>query len=348
MALETIRVLGDAISHVMFHPVPYEFGWIKLRGIPGKEVRMNTMMFFKESLDRPGLVRTAPVPEQHEPSFEMPQEVSQKSQDLGMPNVLQRMKTDVQSDSPFTSRNADRRDRRDLRPPSGNLKYRGLSNKSPGLSDSRDKTKSALVEEDQRDFKLFGLFLYVAMNGASIVLFPFHLALWLLFRASGGLSRALLESSKRGQDDKSLRSGHQSLWPLFQASIGQWNSRFSRDLPQAYVPAFVFGARLVSQVYPAPVLISMLYRPSVYVDRSSSTPNLTNNQVPGLSSADSFRYPKALRPAAYAFQALFGFHGVAWNQYTIFLLLMRVSIECGGVQPCRIFYHAILWLPNLA
>ncbi|MFA4888708.1 MAG: hypothetical protein WC628_03940, partial [Candidatus Omnitrophota bacterium] len=37
--------------------------------------------------------------------------------------------------------------------------------------------------------------------------------------------------------------------------------------------------------------------------------------------------PRALRPAAYAFQALFGFHGVSWNQYTIFLLLMRASID---------------------
>lgn len=326
VALEIIRVLGDAIGHVMFHPVPYEFGWIKLRGIPGKEVGMNTAMLFKESLDRSGLMRTAPVPEQHESSFEMPQEVSQKSQDLRMPNVLQRMKADVQGDSPFTGRNADCRDRRDLRPPSGNLKNRGLSDKSPGSSNSRDKTESALVEEDQRDFKPFGLFLYAAMNGASTVLFPFHLVLWLLFQVSGGLSQALSESSKRGRDDKSLRSGHQSLWPLFRASIGQWNSRFSRDLPQAYVPAFAFGARLVSQAYPAPVLISTPFLHFSYAGHSSNTPNSMNNRELALSPAESFLCPRALRLAVSAFQALSGFHVVAWNQYTIFPLLMRESI----------------------
>lgn len=326
MTLEILRVLGNAVGHIMFHSVPYKFGWIQFRGIPGEEVGMNTGMIFEESPDRPGLVRTAPVPEQHKPSFKMPQKVSQESQDLRLPNVLQRMKADIQGDSPFAGRDADRGDSRDLRPSPGDFKNRSFSDSSPGLSDSRDKTKPALVEKDKGNFKPFGLFLYAAMNVASIALFPFHLALWLWSRASDGSSATLAGSSKHDRDDMSLQTDHRSLWPHFQASIGQWNSRFSRDLPQALAQASVSGARLVSQVYPALVLLSMLYRPSVYVDRSSSTPNLTNNRVLGLSSADSFRYPRALRPAAYAFQALFGFHGVSWNQYTIFLLLMRVSI----------------------
>lgn len=330
MPLEIIRVFGNAVGYVMFHPVPYKFGWVKFRSVPREEVRMNTGMLFTESLNRSGFVHTSSIPQKHEPSLEMLKKVSQKGQDLRMPDVLQWMEADIQSNSPFAGGDADRGDGRYFRPSSGDFKNRSLSDRSPGLSDSRDKTKSALVEEDKRNFKPFGLFLYAAMNVASIALFPFHLALWLWSRASDGSSATLAGSSKHDRDDMSPQTDHRSLWPLFPRSTDQWSNRFSGDLPQALAQASVFGARLVSQVYPAPVLISMLYRPSVYVDRSSSTPNLTNNRVLGLSSADSFRYPRALRPAAYAFQALFGFHGVSWNQYTIFLLLMRESINMSS------------------
>jgi len=326
MTFKIIRVLGDAVGHVMFHPVPYEFGRIERWSIPGKEVGMNTRMTFKESLDRPGLVHPASVPKKDEPSLQVPQEVPQESQYLRMPDVLQGMKADIQSNSPLTGRYTDRRDSRDLRPSSCDLKNGRFSNRRPGLSDSWDKAKPALVEEDQGNFKSFGLFLYAAMNGVSILLFPFHPALWLWSRVSDGSTAILAGSSKHGPDDKSLRNVYQLLWPLSPASTGQWSNRFSVGLPQAFVPEPASGARLVSQVCPARVSISKHLLPFSYVNHPSNTPNLTSNRVSQLSGADSFRYPRALKPAAFAFQALFGFHGVAWNQFTIFLLLMRESI----------------------
>ena len=326
MAIEIIRIFGNAVGHVMLHPVPYEFGRIEFRGIPGEKIRMNTGMAFKESFDRPGFVHNTSIPQNHKPSFQMPEKIPQKSQDLGMPDVFQGVKTNIQGNPAFTRRNTDRGDSGYLRPSTGDFKNRGLSDRSPSLSDARDKAKSALVEEDKRDVKPFGLFLYAAKYGASTVLSPFHPVAGLLFQASDDSNAILAESSRRDPDDKSRRSDYRSLWPLFPGSTSQSSNRFSKDLPQAFVSKPASGARLVSQVYPAPVSISRRSHLSSGADHSSNKPNLTNNRVSGLFPADSFLYPRAPRPAADAFQALFGFHGGAWNQFTIFLLLMRESI----------------------
>ena len=326
MAVEILRVFGNAVGHVMFHPVPYEFGWIKFRGIPGEKMRMNTGMAFKESLNRSGLVRSASIPQDHKPSLQMPEKISQKSQDLGMSDVFQGVKTNIQGNPAFTRRDTDRGDGGYLRPSSGNFKNRGLSDRSPSLSDVRDKAKPALVEEDKRDVKPFGLFLYAAKYGASTALSPSHPVAGLLFQASDDSSAILAESSRHDPDDKSRRSDYPSPWPLFPGSTSQSSNRFSKDLPQAFVSKSLSGARLVSQVYPAPVSISGRSHLFSGAGRSSNKPSLTNNRVSGLFPADSFLYPRAPRPAADAFQALFGFHGVAWNQFIIFLLLMRESI----------------------
>ncbi len=334
--LEIIRILGDAIGHVMFHPVPYEFGWIKLRGIPGEEMGMNTAMFFKESFDRPGIVRTAPVPEQHEPSFEMSQEVSQKSHDLGMPNVLQGMKTDVQSDSPSTSRNADRRDRRDLRPSSGNFKNRSLSDKSPGLSDSRDKTKSALVEEDQRDSKPFGLFLYAAMNGASNALFPFHPSPGLLSRASDSSSPFRSRATRYYWDDKRLETSFRSPWRFSGSSKDRSSIRSSRHHLQAPQLSFSSGTYLALRVVRERVLTSRPQLLFFHAPLSIGARNLLNNRLSWLLPTDSVLYPRAQRPVGASVQALFGFHGVSWKHNSavngVFLLLLRNSIVW---VPCK-------------
>ena len=179
-APEIIRVFGNAVGDTSFHARPHELVGIKLRSVSGEKVRMNTGMVFKEPLDRPGLVHTASVPQKHKSSVQVPEKVSQERQDLRMPDVLQGMKADIQSNPPFARRDADDRDGRYLRPSPGDFKNRSLSNGSPGLSDSRDKAKPSLVEEDKGDVKPFGLFLYAAMNGVSTVLFPSHPARGLL------------------------------------------------------------------------------------------------------------------------------------------------------------------------
>ncbi len=53
-APEIIRVFGNAVGDTSFHARPHELVGIKLRGVSGEKVRMNTGMVFKEPLDRPG------------------------------------------------------------------------------------------------------------------------------------------------------------------------------------------------------------------------------------------------------------------------------------------------------
>lgn len=333
-ASEIIRIFGNAVGYRTLQMIPNRLIGVKLRGVPRKEVRMNPGMVFKESLDRPGFVHTPSVPEKHESFSQVSQKISQEDQHLGMTDVLQGMKADVQGNPPFSGRNTDRGDGRDLRPSSGDLKNRGLSDRSPSLFDGRDQAEPALVEEDQRNFKPFGLFLYAATYSVSSALFPFHPVPGLWFRASDGSSPAPLESSKHDPDDKAPQSGHRSPWPLFPRSTGQWSSRFSKGLPQAFVQAPASGARLVSQAYPAPVSAS---RPShlwSFANRSNNRPSLKNNRLYEQRPADSILRRVAEGPAADVLQAALGFHGVSWNQSIIFLLLMRDSIGVRAYVFC--------------
>ena len=327
MAIEIIRIFGNAVGHVMLHPVPYEFGWIELRGIPRKKMRMNMRMAFKESLDRSGFVRSASIPQNHKPPLQMPEKISQKSQDLGMPDVFQGVKTNIQGNPAFTRRNTDRGDSGYLRPSTGDFKNRGLSDRSPSLSDARDKAKPTLVEEDKRDVKPFGLFLYAAKYGASTVLSPSHLALGLLSLASDSSSPVLSKTTRYYLGDRKPETSFQSPGQFSGLSTNRFGIRSSSLHRSVSGQGVSSGARLASMGVQGQVLTSRHHLLFSYEDRSSSKPNTTNNRLSVLSPADSSLRRAVEGPAAYALQVALGFHGVSWNQFITLLLLLRNSIE---------------------
>lgn len=320
---EIINIFWDTISYRAFHVIPRILIGVKIRSISGEVVGMNTPVGFDEPLNRSGFVNGASVPDKNKAPLEIFKKVPQKGPDLGMPDILGDMKTDVKTDSLFLGRDADGRDRRDLGPSAGDFKNRGLAAWRPGFPDRGDKQKPALVEEDKGDVKPLGLFLYAAIDSVSIVLPSSHPVLGLVSQASGSSNPSLGGLSRHERGDTERRSAYQSPRRFSSESKARWSSPASRAPRPESLRENVSGAWLVSQADPAPVLVSTPYHLFSYKNHSSSTPNLTNNRALGLYPADSLLYPRAPRPADVAFRALFGFHGVAWNQFIVFLLLMQ-------------------------
>ncbi len=292
-----------------------------------KVIGINPGMQLKKLLDRASLMHTASVPQEDKPSFKVLEQVSQERQHLGMTNVLQRMKADIQSDSPFARRDANGGNGRDFCPSAGDFKNWGLPYGRPCLSDGRDKTKPALVKKDEGQVKPFGLFLYAVIDSASSALFPFHPVRAPWSQAFGSSIQDLAKPSRHERDDTKPRSVFQSLQRFSLRSKDPWSSLELSAHPQEPSLTTVSDARLACTAGRARALASRHHPPVFCKDQSNSRPSLTNNQVSRLFAAASFLHPRARGPAACTFQALSGFHVVSWNQYIIFLLLMQVSVE---------------------
>ncbi len=128
---------------------------------------MDLPVFFNKGSDRFRLVRSAPVPDKDKSSLKVFGQVPEESQDFGSLDIPQGMKARIKLDTPATGRDADGRNRRDFSPAAGDFENRSFTDKRPGLSNARHKTKSALVEENKGKLKPFGLFLYAATDSAS-------------------------------------------------------------------------------------------------------------------------------------------------------------------------------------
>lgn len=224
---EMLSVLRNTIGDIAFEMSPNKLVGVKLRRIPGETVRMNASLGLNEPLDRARLVDGTGIPDQDKTLFKVSEKVPQKSQDFRAANIPGHVKAGVQIDSPLLGRNADRGDGRDLRPSSGDLKNGRFSNRRPGLSDARNKTKSALVEEDQGNVKFPGLFLYAAKYGASTVLFSSHPALLRVSQVFDDSSPSASKTTKGDWDDKTPQNAFGPPPRFSGLSTDRWNSPVS-------------------------------------------------------------------------------------------------------------------------
>ena len=305
---------------------PDELIGVKLGGVSGKVINMNPSAGTDEFFNRFRLMNGASIPKKHKAPLKMPQDNLKKVDNLGITNILRNMKAKIELNASFVRGYTDRRDGGNLSPSASDFKNRCFSNRGPGLLNRGNKQKPALVEKNNRNTKFFGLFLYAATDDTPIVLSSFHPVPALLSQVSGSSSQALLKSSKHARGDKKHQTVYQ-LPPRFSVmSKDPWNNHSSSLLLQESGLKNASGASLISQAVPEQVLVSKPCHLSSYKDHPSNTLNLTNNRASLLFPAASFLYPRAPRPAAGAFQALFGFHVVSWNQHIILLLLMQGSI----------------------
>ena len=323
---EIVNVFWDTVSYRAFHVIPRILVGVKLRGISGEVVGMNTPVGFDEPLNRSGFMSGAPIPDKNKAPLEIFKEVPQKGIDLGMPDILGDMKTDVKTNSLSLGRDTDGRDRGYLRPSASHSKDRRLAARRPGFPDRWDKQKPALVEEDKGDFKPFGLFLYAAMNNVSIFLYSSHPVLWLVSRASDSSNPNLEGFSRHGRGDTQRRSSYLLPWRFSSESKVRLCNPASRAHLRESLQGSASVARLAAQGVRERVSTSRPLVPSFFLVRSSNKPSLVNNLSFLPHPADLNLYPAAQRLAGGAVQAVLGSHGVSWNQFSIFLLLMQMSI----------------------
>jgi hypothetical protein len=319
-------IFRNTIGHRAFHIRPYELIRVKLGGVSGKRIYMNPPAISDESFNCPRFMSGASVPKKHKAFLKMPQDNLKKADNLRIADILRNMETKVKPDACPAGRDTNRRDGGDLGPSAGDFKNRRFPDRGPSLLDRGNKQKPALVEKDDWDVKFSGLFLYAATGNAPIALSSSHPVPVLLSQASDSSSQALLRVSRHGQGDRKHQTVYQLPPRFFVMSKDPLNNHSSSPLLREPELMNASDVRLVSQAAPEQVLVSRPHHPFSYEDRPSNTPNLTNNRAFQLFPADSILYPRAPRLAGGAFQALFGFHVVSWNQYTIFLLLMQMSI----------------------
>jgi len=321
-----MRIFRHTISHRAFHIRPYELIRVKLRGVSRKMIGINSPTGADESFNRSRFMGSASIPKEHKAPLKMTQDNLKKTDNLRITDILRNMETKVKPDTRPAGRYANRGNCGNLSPSSCDFENGRFSSRCPSLLNRRNEQKSALVEEDNRDIKFSGLFLYAATDNAPTVLSLSHPVPALLSLVSGSSSQAPLKASKHGQDDKIHQTACQ-LPPRFSVmSKDPLNNHFSSPLLQESGLMNASGARITSQASPEQVSVSRHHYLFSCEDRPNNTLNSTNNRVSQLFPADSILYPRAPRPSAGASQALFGFHVVSWNQYTIFLLLMQMSI----------------------
>ena len=323
---EMLSIFWNAIGNIALEMSPNKLIGVELRRISGETVRVNTSISFDKPLNRARLVDGAGIPDQDKTFLKVSEEMPQKREDFRATNIPGHMEAGVQIDSLLLGRHANRGDGGYLRPSSGDFKDWSFPNRRPSLSDARDKTKPALVEENQGNVKLPGLFLYAAKYGVSTVLFSSHPALLRVFQVFDGSNPSASETTRGDWDDKTLQNAF-GLSPQFSGlSKDQSNSPVSWAHPRESLSATVSGARLASQGVRERVSTSNLQPLSFYNLLPTGGQNLPN-------SLSFVRLPKGSSLAQTtrqlfgdAVQVVFGFHGVSWNQFIIFPLLLRNSI----------------------
>lgn len=306
-----VNVFGNAVGRRALHVVPHEFIRVKLRGVPREGIGVDRRVFCEERFDSPRLVDGASIPEKNETSLQMLKENLEESPDLGVPDILRNVKPDVKIDPPSSGRNTDSRDRGDFRPRSGHLKNRRLTTRRPSPLYRWNKGESALIEEDEWDFKPFGLFLYVAIDNASTVLSSAHPALGLVFQAFGNSNPSFSKATRYYWGDKKRPAVYQSPWQFSESSKDLSSNRSLRLPKVEFLSESVSGARLASQVAPTQVLASRRCPLFFFADYPSNKLNLTNTQSFGQHPANLNLYPVAPRLADGAVQAVLGFHEVS-------------------------------------
>jgi len=328
--LQMPNVFRHTISHRTFETVPNKLVWIKLGSVSRKVIRKNAITGFKKSFNRARFVNSTRIPQENKTFLKMPKKIFKENQDFRITNVLRPVKTDIKSDPFSFSRNTDCGNSRYLSPSSRDFKNRRFTSGRPGFSDSRNKAKSAFIEENQGNSKRFRLFLYGATYDVSIVLFYSHPALWLWFRASDNSNPAVLKTTRDGWDDTIPQSVSGLPRRFFGLSRDQWSILGPKALPEESLSTNVSGASSFSPGAPAPVSTSVLRNLSSDDLSAIDEQSLLNNQFYRQQPANSILVSAVPQRAGAAAQAVFGFHMVSWNHDNTFKnnipLLLRNSI----------------------
>jgi hypothetical protein len=305
------QVSWDTIGQGTLKGIPDEFVWIEFWSISGKAVTGQPGMLTDEFFGCCSFMRGTAVPEQHNGTTQMLEQLVEKLSDFGRFDVLVRVKPGIQSDSFSVRGDTDSRDSRNLIPFVRATQDRGLSPRCPCSEYVRNEQEPTFVEKHQVSSEFFGFFLYSAMWCFSNTQSPVRPVLSPSFPVSDNSSQVLSGIAIGGSYDRICQNG--SLLPPSPCveSKGRLYIRNSSPLSVMSVSMPVSAVGLIWVASRTPVSVSRLWNLSSDILSTNGILNSQNIPISGILPADSCSVSVTGWPAGVASPVALDFHGVS-------------------------------------
>jgi len=303
-------VLWRTVGQRVFGFGPHKLIRIELWGIGWKSMYMEPLVLANELLDDDTPMDGATIPEQHNRSAQMAQEVTQESDDLH-PGNIGTVETEVKSKPLARRGDGDGGDGGNSLPAVAVSKNRGAADRRPSLAHVRNEEESAFVEEYEMGPKSLGFFLSPATPASSSVRWLVRFSAWPGAPASA--TSILNPSSLATHDhsDRGSRNVSRSAWQFAAESIVLSYSPLRQHHAPTVVGACAFetwitvaGARAL--VWPAG-LLSHLGESS----GPNAPPSLSKRSASRPQTGTSCQLAAELRRVVFVLLAVERFHGVA-------------------------------------
>ena len=303
-------VLWRTVGQRVFGFGPDKLIRIELWGIGWKSIHMEPLVLVNELLDDDTPMDSAAVPQQHNRSAQMAQEVTQESDDLH-PGNIGTVEAEVKSKPLARRGDGDGGDGRNSLPAVAVSKDRGTADRRPGLAHVRNEEEAAFVEEYEMGPKSLGFFLTPATPASSSVRWLARFSAWPGAPASA--TSILNPSSLATHDhsDRESRNVSRSAWQFAAESIVLWYSPLRQRHAPTIVGAAAFetwinvaGARAL--VWPAGPLSHLGESPE-----PNAPPSLSKRSASRPQTGTSCQPATELRLDVFVLLVVGGFHGVA-------------------------------------
>lgn len=172
--LKMAKILRDTIRNCALKIAPHMFIRIKLRRIAWEPKCLKARMFADKVFDQFTPMRHSGIPEQQNGPAEMLEKMPEKPGNLRRFDVFATIKSRIEGQPPALWRNTDGGDGRNLSPTACASQLRRLPFGRPSTDQVWNQEEAAFVKKHQMGAKLFGLFLYAAIDNVSSWLCPFR------------------------------------------------------------------------------------------------------------------------------------------------------------------------------
>lgn len=304
-------IFGGAIGQSVFGFGPHKLIGIEFWGIGGKSMHMEALALANELFDDEASVNGAAIPEQHNGSAQVAQEVTQEADDLHPGNVGA-VETEVKSKALSRWGDTDGGDGRNPLPRVAVSKDRGLADWRPGLSHVRDEEEAAFVEEHEMGSKSLGFFLTRATPASSNWRWLARFSVWPGAPAS---AMSILDPSSLATHDPSdseSQNVSRSAWQFAAESRALWYSPLLQHLAPAGREPCVFAtwtnvAGAPASVWGAGLLCHLGESPG-----PNAPPSLSKHSASQPQTGTSCQLAKELWLDVFVLPAVEEFHGVAY------------------------------------
>ncbi len=221
--------VGDAIGESEIGPIPDVFRRVKFRRVGREKFWMQSWSFVKERSDGMMAVDRSPIPQQHNRSPQVPEEILQKELDISMFEAA-RAELHVKSGVTPTWRDADGPKGRDSVLLEPMVEVRCLASWCPGAPYIWDEQKSTFIHEYEMGAKFCGFFLFgaiPAVPSAEWLVRPFGVHGVRVFDSS---TRCSATVARHGSGDSSHGNVSRSLWLYALRSRDRLNIPLQWDL----------------------------------------------------------------------------------------------------------------------